>query len=89
MNITLKNEDILNITLPNGNKVEISSHNNISDIEIFNIKSYDGRIKHISVTNYEKFNSIFSWFEGGLKKVSKNAQKNWFNIGEYLTLYKN
>ena len=32
MNITLKNEDTLSITLPNGNKVTISNHNNITII---------------------------------------------------------
>ena len=89
MNITLKNEDTLSITLPNGNKVTISNHNNISEIEIKNIKSYTNSIKYISVTNFGKWNSISSWFEGGIKKVSKKSDKNWFDIGEDITLYKN
>ena len=89
MNITLKNEDTLNITLPNGNRVKISSHKNISDIAIQNIDTFNGSIECVKITNYGRFNDIYSWFKGGIKKVSKSAEKRWFNIGENITLYKN
>ena len=89
MNITLKNDDTLNITLPNGNKVVIDSHSDISNIAIANTDTLKGCIDYVKITNFGKFNSVKTWFEGGIKKISKNAQKNWFNIGEDITLFKN
>lgn len=90
MKINLKNEDTLNITLPNGNKVEIESHNNISTIDIRNVGlTYDARIQTVSVDNYPCFNSVYTWFKGGLKKVSKNTTKRWVRIGKGITLFKN
>ena len=89
MNFTLKNNDTLYITLPNGNKVEIESHNDISRIEIRNKTTFGGRIENISITNYGNFNSIYTWIKGGLKKVSKSTKKEWFEIGNDIPLFKN
>ena len=89
MDITLKNKDTLNITLSNGNKVEIETHNEISNIEIRNIDTYEGSIELVKITNYGQFNSVMNWFKGGIEKVSKTSKKNWFKIGEEITLFKN
>tara|TARA_R100001086_G_scaffold241662_1_gene168736 strand:+ start:89 stop:361 length:273 start_codon:yes stop_codon:yes gene_type:complete len=88
-NITLKNEDTLNITLPNGNVIDIYSHDNISNITIQNRNTYEGSIKAVKITNFRRFNSVSNWFKGGIKKVSKTSKKRWINIGNDITLYKN
>jgi len=89
MDITLKNKDTLNITLPNGNIIQIESRENISNISIKNKNTYEGSIEMIEITNYGMFNSIHNWFKGGIKKVSKTSKKRWFQIGQDITLFKN
>ena len=89
MNITLKNEDTLNITLPNGNIIQIENHGNISNISIENKDTYEGSIEAVRITNFNRFNSVSNWFKGGIKKVSKTSKKRWINIGNDITLFKN
>ena len=97
MKITLKNEDTLTVILPNGNRVRIKSgiYSNTSEIDIRNKNSHNGKIRYISIENYPMYNEIYTWFKGGLQKVSKNAREKVFKItnadSEYandITLFK-